>query len=789
MVTRSITKVESPIVINEKVICLDTPSGARVSRSKSKNLSSTQLECEDSSPPVHQIFNPKRILKNQSRKNFHRIKIVIIFSRSLTIHFSSLANIRIRKTCNKKFPSFQALDGHRANHKKARMIGEQHSGELQTSPTKPKMHECPVCGLEFAIGYALLSRRQHVNSVAISSFASKLLLTSLHIYQSTHSALHSTATQEIVETSSSDSEFVEVGYISSVHGLRGEVRVKTSTDFPDLRFSKRGRRWLRQQVSGNESLQEIELVEGRGHPGQSWILKFNEIDTVEQAQKLVGSTMLVTKDDRPVLEEGEFYTHDLIGMTVVLKETCEPVGTVVEVFDSGASDLLRVRLHSMNDMPNQTGKSELEAGASGPLVWVPFVEAIVPNVDLEKREMFITPPKGLLELNIRHDERSKKERRELEWKERKKFQRRLIAAKKKLCEMEQQHVFHGFRYGEKDQRNLLANQIVTVNSKLLRQAMQNIETPSTRQNLLEILNAVPMTNTLKVSVNSVSAGSGEQSDPYSKLLGKGHLLTSQGKIATVLVLKEGKEIERSSNLSPVNSERNENACLLLKALLDDDQGFIKTEDRSSAPLILVCPAHSVGSLQDLFSAHNNFSFDSEKVWFLEEEKLPVVSSSLEGVNNHKILMKSPWEFLQTPVGSGGVISSLATQNLVEHLAEIGVEYVKVCNVNNKCENDHTLLGFIDSCKANVGIRLSKNMSFEEDFNLIFSINFMTRLVKQIDKLQFQAVLSLNSHVEKVEKDWIDVIPPVHNSYEFKCSIYGCLDACPLNKVCVLDAAK
>lgn len=53
-----------------------------------------------------------------------------------------------------------------------------------------------------------------------------------------HSLIPNPATQETVETSSSDSEFVEVGYISSVHGLQGEVRVKPSTDFPDLRFSK-----------------------------------------------------------------------------------------------------------------------------------------------------------------------------------------------------------------------------------------------------------------------------------------------------------------------------------------------------------------------------------------------------------------------------------------------------------------------------------------------------------------------------------------------------------------------
>lgn len=54
-----------------------------------------------------------------------------------------------------------------------------------------------------------------------------------------------------------------------------------------------------------------------------------------------------------------------------------------------------------------------QAEASDQLVLVPFVEAIVPDVDLEKREMHITPPKGLLELNLRFDDRSKKERRQL----------------------------------------------------------------------------------------------------------------------------------------------------------------------------------------------------------------------------------------------------------------------------------------------------------------------------------------------------------------------------------------
>lgn len=46
------------------------------------------------------------------------------------------------------------------------------------------------------------------------------------------------ATQEHVEAATTESGSIEVGYVSNVHGLQGEVRVKPSTDFPELRFSK-----------------------------------------------------------------------------------------------------------------------------------------------------------------------------------------------------------------------------------------------------------------------------------------------------------------------------------------------------------------------------------------------------------------------------------------------------------------------------------------------------------------------------------------------------------------------
>lgn len=63
------------------------------------------------------------------------------------------------KTCNRRFPSFQALGGHRASHKKSKLLAVRHDGsaylQKQVKVKKPKTHECSICGAEFPIGQAL----------------------------------------------------------------------------------------------------------------------------------------------------------------------------------------------------------------------------------------------------------------------------------------------------------------------------------------------------------------------------------------------------------------------------------------------------------------------------------------------------------------------------------------------------------------------------------------------------------------------------------------------------------
>ncbi|XP_028110987.1 uncharacterized protein LOC114309445 isoform X2 [Camellia sinensis] len=580
---------------------------------------------------------------------------------------------------------------------------------------------CPSLSLSTSQRFTVPFRNRCIDAVVAPSCLRRLPLNCSQIHLSNLTPLHSTATQESIETSKGEPGFVEIGYICSVHGLQGEVRVKPNTDFPELRFSKPGRRRLRQEVSGRETIQELELLEGRGHPGQKgWIVKFSEIDTVEQAQQLIGSTIVVTEEDKPELEEGEYYSRDLVGMRVSLKESGEPVGTVVNVFNSGASDLLYVMLNS-----STAGRPKSEAGASGPFVWIPFVEAIVPNVDMNKREMLITPPKGLLELNIRSDERSKKERRQLvRW---------------------------------------------------------------TLDEFIEGNLAKHVRSALKISDECLSnSGCGEKSNASSKLQEKGHLLTSEGKVAIVLYMNDFQRQE-SGFATDLVDKAEDSSCLLVEAFFHDNLRFVKIEDRASIPLILVCPAHEIHFLRNIFASHNHFAFDSKKVWFLEEEKLPVVSNSLEEQNSHKILMKSPWEILQTPVGSGGIISLLSSDNILQNLSEMGVEYIEVCSVNLRNVGGYTLLGLVSTCEANIGFQILDIMNYLEDnFDMVFSMKFMKHLTKQINKIEFHAIPKPYPHVEKVDKEWIDIVPSSPNSYELCCSIYSSLNVCPSDKVCLME---
>ena len=211
-------------------------------------------------------------------------------------------------------------------------------------------------------------------------------------------------------------DWLEVGKIVAPQGLAGEVRVYPDSDFPE-RFEQPGPRWLQFPEQPGQDPQAIELLRGKYLSGKGlYVVKFAGVDTREQAEALRGCGLLVRSSDRPVLEAGEFYLPDLIGLRVFDRRTQSLVGTVVDTFRAG-NDLLSVKL-----FPSQVATPEAEAvdaaqasesrgktkrrrrrktrskSPKQDTVLIPFVEEIVPVVDLAQQRIEISPPQGLLEV-------------------------------------------------------------------------------------------------------------------------------------------------------------------------------------------------------------------------------------------------------------------------------------------------------------------------------------------------------------------------------------------------------
>jgi len=191
-------------------------------------------------------------------------------------------------------------------------------------------------------------------------------------------------------------DWLEIGTIVAPHGLRGEVRVYPSSDFPE-RFLVSGKRWLLHPQAAQP--QPVELVEGQYLDGKNlYIVKLAGIDNRNQSEELRGYKLMVPADDIPELEPGEYHVRDLIGLSVFLQESGELLGEVVSVIPAG-NDLLEVKLHQEPAVDNRpTDVLQGKKLKSPKNVLIPFVEAIVPVVDLAAGRIEITPPEGLLEI-------------------------------------------------------------------------------------------------------------------------------------------------------------------------------------------------------------------------------------------------------------------------------------------------------------------------------------------------------------------------------------------------------
>ncbi|XP_066368176.1 uncharacterized protein [Miscanthus floridulus] len=571
-------------------------------------------------------------------------------------------------------------------------------------------------------------------------------------------------------------ELVEVGYVSGAHGVRGDVLVTPRTDFPELRLATTGTRWLRARAAGKQQVREFKLVRGRAHTGKkSWIVSFDGVDNLDEARQIVGSAVLVKAGDRPEIEDNEFYSLDLVGMRVTVKDTGKLVGTVGQVFNFGGGDLLQVMIGSAEGTAVDQGSESQDSISSREHVWIPFAEDIVPDVDMASREMWITPPKGLLELNSRSDKRSKKERRAMEWKDRKRLQRRVIAGKKVLSEMDQVHVLEGLVSGDKIQKASLAEQIGGIDFQLFRHAVHcaSKQIESSSKNLLAN-SSLSRKKVVKIPYKTlINLGDNAEHAAFSSEFKNGLEILLKSKAAIVLV-RNGPDSD-AEFLSLLNSFSE-----LMKVV----------KNQVSPPFIIVSPAGHVESVRNCLVENDYFGLDTQKVWVLEELELPVVSRSSEG-NKKKVLMKSPWDIIKKPAGSGGIFSLLSSNKILETLNEMGVQYTQICSSSNRPFIGHPLLfGAVASRGADVGIQLSKTGDeTEDDFDVILSVDQLNKTCRDVTQVRFSARPEQNAHGEHVDGQWVAVQPEVANSLRLHAEVTSVLNSCAPDKLCVMEIVE
>ncbi len=169
-------------------------------------------------------------------------------------------------------------------------------------------------------------------------------------------------------------KYLETGKIVGLHGLRGEVRVQHYSDSAEFFCEAAEECGLYLDKAGKS---HMDVLHARPHKNII-IVQFDGIDSPEAAQRFVGTTLYLDRDDIG-LEEGVYFIQDIIGLTVIDADSGEVYGKITDVYQNGATDVYSIR---------KPGGAEL---------MFPSIPEVVLNIDLENGKMTIRPLPGLFD--------------------------------------------------------------------------------------------------------------------------------------------------------------------------------------------------------------------------------------------------------------------------------------------------------------------------------------------------------------------------------------------------------
>ena len=167
---------------------------------------------------------------------------------------------------------------------------------------------------------------------------------------------------------------LKVGKIVNTHSLKGEVKVISSTDFEEERFKKGSKLLI---TRGNQLIREVVVQSYRNHKN-FLLVKFEGIDSVEEAEKLKNLQIKIDSDEVVELEENEFYFHQIIGCEV-FDENDKNLGEIIDILTPGANDVWVIK------------------GENGKEILIPYIEDVVKKIDITSKKVNIEVMEGLID--------------------------------------------------------------------------------------------------------------------------------------------------------------------------------------------------------------------------------------------------------------------------------------------------------------------------------------------------------------------------------------------------------
>lgn len=169
-------------------------------------------------------------------------------------------------------------------------------------------------------------------------------------------------------------KWFNVGKIVNTHGIKGEVRVVSRTDFPEERYKTGNILYL--FLPKSKTPIELTVKTHRTHKNFE-LLSFEGYENINEVEKFRDGILKVPESQLGDLDEGEFYFHEIMGCLVATTKGVE-IGKVTEILTPGANDVWVVK------------------GANGKEQLIPYIEDVVKKVDLKEKVIIIDPMEGLL---------------------------------------------------------------------------------------------------------------------------------------------------------------------------------------------------------------------------------------------------------------------------------------------------------------------------------------------------------------------------------------------------------